>query len=282
MAEMPELLDFASNIGSEAKVRILLVDDNPANLLSLRTILEKLGQNLVEAHSGEEALQRVQSTEFAVILLDVLMPTISGFETANLIRGRENARHTPIIFLTASEIDRSQLEEGYALGAVDFLTKPLVPFVLQAKVRGFIGQTASTARSRTASTPCPRDKRVRYAGRSEADHVAPSGRGAGEAGDHHKGGGGSPGGGEFGRGCSDHARQPRCDAIAHATDNRRTRPHCFQYGRAGSPDRNYAIGSAVQPAGRHLKPAPLSKPALRSAPKLRPIEIRTNRILQLL
>jgi CheY-like chemotaxis protein len=116
MAELPEPLDFASNIGSEAKVRILLVDDNPANLLSLRTILEKLGQNLVEAHSGEEALQRVQSTEFAVILLDVLMPTISGFETANLIRGHENARHTPIIFRTASDIDRSQLEEGYALG----------------------------------------------------------------------------------------------------------------------------------------------------------------------
>ena len=92
---------------SGARASILLVDDNPANLLSLRAILEDLGQNLVEARSGEEALQRVQSDEFAVVLLDVLMPGISGFETAKAIRGDDRSRHTPIIFLTASDIDRS-------------------------------------------------------------------------------------------------------------------------------------------------------------------------------
>ena len=138
MAEMSEPLGLSRNAPSEPKASILLVDDNPANLLSLRALLEDLGQNLVEARSGEEALQRVQSDEFAVVLLDVLMPGISGFETAKAIRGQERSRHTPIIFLTASDIDRPQMEEGYALGAVDFLVKPLMPVALQAKVRGFV------------------------------------------------------------------------------------------------------------------------------------------------
>ena len=138
MADLLAPLDLSRSGSSEPKASILLVDDNPANLLSLRAILENLGPNLVEARSGEEALQRVQSDEFAVVLLDVLMPGISGFETAKLIRGQDRSRHTPIIFLTASDIERSQMEEGYALGAVDFLVKPLLPFILQAKVRGFI------------------------------------------------------------------------------------------------------------------------------------------------
>jgi PAS domain S-box-containing protein len=123
---------------SEAKASILLVDDNPANLLSLRAILEELGQDLVEARSGEEALERAQAGEFAVVLLDVLMPGIGGFETARRLRADPRARHTPVIFLTAADIDRAQFEEGYALGAVDFLVKPFLPIVLRAKVRGFI------------------------------------------------------------------------------------------------------------------------------------------------
>ncbi len=123
---------------SESRVSILLVDDTPANLLSLRAILEELGQNLVEARSGEEALERVEAQEFAVVLLDVLMPGISGFETARAIRGYKRSRHTPVIFLTASDIDRSQTEEAYRLGAVDFLVKPLLPVALQAKVRSLV------------------------------------------------------------------------------------------------------------------------------------------------
>src|SRR5215210_233979 len=99
---------------AEPKASVLLVDDDPANLLSLRAVLEELGQNLVEARSGEEALRRVRSDEFAVVLLDVLMPGVSGFETAKLIRGEVRSRHTPIIFLTAYDIDRPQSEQGYA------------------------------------------------------------------------------------------------------------------------------------------------------------------------
>lgn len=128
----------AEKLPSERKASILLVDDNPANLLSLRALLDGLGQNLVEARSGEEAIERVKAVEFAVILLDVLMPGINGFETAKAIRGQERSQHTPVIFLTASDIDRPQMEEGYALGAVDFLLKPLMPMAIQAKVRGFV------------------------------------------------------------------------------------------------------------------------------------------------
>jgi PAS domain S-box-containing protein len=123
---------------SEPQANILLVDDNPANLLSLRALLDGLGQNLVEARSGEDAIERVKADEFAVILLDVIMPGINGFETAKAIRGQERSQHAPIIFLTASDIDRSQMEEGYALGAVDFLVKPILPVAIQAKVRGFV------------------------------------------------------------------------------------------------------------------------------------------------
>src|SRR3954451_19220794 len=121
MAELPNPRALSRMRPSEPKASILLVDDSPANLLSLRALLEELGQNLVEAQSGEEALRRVRADEFAVVLLDVLMPGIGGFETARLIRADERSRHTPVIFLTAGDIDRSQTEQGYALGAVDFL-----------------------------------------------------------------------------------------------------------------------------------------------------------------
>jgi PAS domain S-box-containing protein len=122
----------------EEKVSILLVDDNRANLLALRAILESLGHDLVETHSGEEALEQLSTKEFAIVLLDVLMPGLSGFETARKIRAAGRSQHTPIIFITASDIDRQQFEEGYALGAVDFLMKPLLPVMLQAKVNVFI------------------------------------------------------------------------------------------------------------------------------------------------
>lgn len=123
---------------SEPKVNILLVDDLPANLLALRAILEDLGQNLVEAQSGDDALRRLLEEDFAVILLDVQMEDLDGFETARLIRSREKSRLSPIIFLTAYEVNRLTLEEAYALGAVDYLVKPLVPTILRAKVAGFV------------------------------------------------------------------------------------------------------------------------------------------------
>jgi PAS domain S-box-containing protein len=123
---------------AEPKARILLVDDNPANLLSLQALLEDLDVIAVKARSGEEAVERIQDDDYAVVLLDVLLPGLSGFETARAIRKREQSRHTPIIFLTASDIDRPQLEEAYRLGAVDFLGKPLLPIAVRAKVRGFV------------------------------------------------------------------------------------------------------------------------------------------------
>ncbi len=117
--------------------QILLVDDRPANLLVYTTILEELGQTLVTATSGEEALKLVLKNDFAVILLDVNMPTLNGFDTAALIRKRKKSAATPIIFLTAFT-DEMNIIQGYESGAVDFMPTPVVPRVLIAKVRVFI------------------------------------------------------------------------------------------------------------------------------------------------
>src|SRR5579872_1263183 len=96
----------------ENRVNILLVDDEPKNLLALEAVLEALGQNLVKAHSGEEALRHLIHEDFAVILLDVLMPGMSGFETAALIRQRDRTRYTPIIFLTAAGKTETEMFQG--------------------------------------------------------------------------------------------------------------------------------------------------------------------------
>jgi PAS domain S-box-containing protein len=120
------------------KANILIVDDNRANLLVLRAILEDLGQNLLEAHSGKEALRLLENNEFAVVLLGVQMPGTNGFETAKLIRAQRRSSQTPIIFLTAYESDQFPVEQAYLLGAVDYLVKPLLPVILRAKVAGFV------------------------------------------------------------------------------------------------------------------------------------------------
>lgn len=116
---------------------ILIVDDLPDKLLVFGALLEDLGQNLVYAHSGAEALRQVLQREFAVILLDVNMPDIDGFETATLIRGHRRSAHTPIIFITAYA-DEMQAARGYALGAVDYILSPVVPEVLRSKVKVFV------------------------------------------------------------------------------------------------------------------------------------------------
>jgi signal transduction histidine kinase len=120
------------------KANILLVDDLPANLLALEAILEGLGLNLVRANSGEEALKCLLDREFAVILLDVRMPGMDGFQTAELIRQREQTKHTPIIFVTALGTTDTQIFKGYFLGAADYLVKPIVPEILRAKVQAFV------------------------------------------------------------------------------------------------------------------------------------------------
>jgi signal transduction histidine kinase len=123
---------------TEHKVKILLVDDEPGNLTALEACLEGLGQTVVTARSGKDALRCVLDHDFAVILMDVRMPDMSGFETAELIRVRAQSRHIPIIFLTAYDPAEVQLFQGYSLGAVDYLHKPIVPQVLRSKVAVFV------------------------------------------------------------------------------------------------------------------------------------------------
>src|SRR5579871_2475974 len=119
-------------------VKILLVDDQPENLLSAEAVLESLGQQIVKAESGREALRYLLDNDFAVIVLDIMMPEMDGFETAALIRERERSRHTPIIFLTALGRGEEHMRRGYGLGAVDYLTKPFIPEILRVKVSVFV------------------------------------------------------------------------------------------------------------------------------------------------
>jgi len=148
--------DDETAITEDEKVNILIVDDLPENQLVYRSILEESGQNLVTAHSGEEALKQVLKQEFAVILLDVNMPGMNGFEIATLIRNRKKSAHTPIIFITAFT-DEVRMAQGYASGAVDYLPTPIVPEILQAKIRVFI--ELSQMRRRVASQAGERAKR---------------------------------------------------------------------------------------------------------------------------
>ncbi|HEY8176171.1 MAG TPA: ATP-binding protein [Gemmatimonadaceae bacterium] len=120
------------------QVEILIVDDRPENLLALEAILEPLGQRLVAAHSGEEALRKLLKHDFAVVLLDVQMPGMNGFETAQLIKSRERTRYIPIIFLTAISKEEDYVFRGYQVGAVDYISKPFQPDVLRAKVAVFV------------------------------------------------------------------------------------------------------------------------------------------------
>ncbi|HUR53205.1 MAG TPA: response regulator, partial [Gemmataceae bacterium] len=123
---------------SGEKANILIVDDEPANLLALEAVLGDLGQHLVRANSGEEALEKLLAGDYAAVLLDVQMRGMDGFETARLVRSRPRSRHTPIIFLTAFESPQFPLLEAYRLGAVDYLVKPLGPEILRAKVAFFV------------------------------------------------------------------------------------------------------------------------------------------------
>src|SRR5262249_46803256 len=125
------------SVDENERVNILIVDDLPKNQLVYRSILEELGQNLITARSGEEALKLVLKYEFAVVLLDVNMPGMDGSEIATMIRSRKKSARTPIIFLTAFT-DEMRMAQGYASGAVDYLPTPVVPQILQAKVRVFI------------------------------------------------------------------------------------------------------------------------------------------------
>ncbi len=134
----------------ERKVKILLVDDNPGNLLALENVLAPLGQDLVIARSGNEALQHLLRYDFAVILLDVQMPGMDGFETATLIRARPKTCRAPIIFLTATNKSDAHVDAGYALGAEDYVLKPFVPEILRAKVAMYVEEARARLEKETA------------------------------------------------------------------------------------------------------------------------------------
>ncbi len=155
--------DEAATPDDSERVNILIVDDLPENQLVYRSILEESGQNLMTARSGEDALKLVLKHEFAVILLDVNMPGMNGFEIATLIRSRKKSARTPIIFLTAFT-DEVRMAQGYASGAVDYLPTPIVPEILRAKVRVFI--ELSQMRRQAASQA---EERARRTAAEEAD-----------------------------------------------------------------------------------------------------------------
>lgn len=137
MISLPASSPVAPASSPQERVKLLLVDDDRDTLMALQAILEPLNQELMLAESGKDALRLCLDHNIAAILLDVSMPDMDGFETAELIRSRKRSRHTPILFLTAYRSDE-QLFRGYDLGAVDFLFKPIVPEVLQSKVAVFV------------------------------------------------------------------------------------------------------------------------------------------------
>jgi signal transduction histidine kinase/DNA-binding response OmpR family regulator len=127
-----------NNLQTEERINILMVDDSPTNLLALEAILRGEDRNLIPISSGKDALRFLLDNEAAVVLLDVYMPGIDGLETAQLIRGRERSRDTPIIFLTANSTGVRHLSRGYSLGAVDYIVKPVEPDILRSKVAVFV------------------------------------------------------------------------------------------------------------------------------------------------
>ena len=133
---------------ADPQAKILIVDDTPSKLVALEAILSALRQPIVKAGSGREALRLLLREDFALILLDVRMGDMDGFETAALIRQRRSSEHTPIIFLTAFEEAELDMARGYSLGAVDFIFSPIVPEVLRAKAAVFVELHQKTAEVR--------------------------------------------------------------------------------------------------------------------------------------
>src|SRR2546426_610294 len=130
--------------GPKQTVNILLVDDQPEGLLALEALLQGPERNIVKTRSGREALRQLLKADFALILLDVQMPDMDGFQTAELIRQRDSSKNTPIIFLTAGHKSEANIFRGYAVGAVDYVLKPIVPEILRSKVSVFVDLARQT------------------------------------------------------------------------------------------------------------------------------------------
>lgn len=131
-------------LGPEQTINILLVDDQPEGLLALEALLQGPERNIVKTGSGREALRQLLQADFALILLDVQMPDMDGFQTAELIRQRDSSKNTPIIFLTAEHKSEANIFRGYAVGAVDYVFKPIVPEILRSKVSVFVDLARQT------------------------------------------------------------------------------------------------------------------------------------------
>lgn len=153
----------------DQKANILIVDDRPANLTAMQSVLDPLGQALITALSGEAALKLLLDHDVAVILLDVDMPGMDGYETARMIRERERSRHTPIIFLTAYDRDPRKVLKGYEMGAVDFIFKPVeVDEIVRYKVSVFV--ELYRARRREHELELEREQRRVRELQAELDH----------------------------------------------------------------------------------------------------------------
>ena len=147
-----------------------MVDDRPENLLALEAILQGLGHELLKARSGEEALKRLLTEDVALMLLDVQMPGMDGFETAAHVKKREKTRDIPILFLTAIDGEAHQAFRGYAAGAVDYLSKPFDPWVLKAKVGVFVELYERRAELAAQADDLQRQL-ARYSSSGLADHA---------------------------------------------------------------------------------------------------------------
>jgi len=153
---------------AEEKVSILIVDDRPDKMLAYETILSDLKENIVCARSGKEALRCLLKQDFAVILLDVNMPVMDGFETAALIRQRPRSQTTPIIFISAVNDTETHVSRGYSLGAVDYILTPVVPEILRAKMGVFVDLFKKTEQVKRQAEE--REKLIReQAARAEAE-----------------------------------------------------------------------------------------------------------------
>src|SRR5688500_15067610 len=149
----------------EENVNILVVDDRPENVLALTAILTDPTYNVVTANTGAEALKKILKQDFAMVLLDVLMPAMDGFETAKLIFEREASRHIPIIFLTAAGADVTTIYTAYSLGALDYLVKPINPEIVKAKVAVFADLFRKSQRLQQ------QEKELRWAERALSEQV---------------------------------------------------------------------------------------------------------------
>lgn len=149
-AEIPEIQATAPGVSS-GRANILLVDDDFRSLIATEVVLSELKQNTIKAKSGKEALRMILDHEFAVILLDVKLPDMDGFQIAEFIRQHRRSRNTPIIFMTAYGRDELMISRGYSLGAVDYIFKPIIPGILRAKVAVFIQLYTITAQLKETS-----------------------------------------------------------------------------------------------------------------------------------